>query len=98
MAGVAIFFSIIFWIGLRFLPTVVIWWSIFLAFALFVTIGIVFLYNGGALTVSDEQGRLGIPTTVDRNFYNYYGGFTLFFASVVVLICFCCFYHIYPTV
>lgn len=53
MAAVAIFFSVINWLGLRFLPVITIWANLIITIALFITIGFVFLYNGGALTVTD---------------------------------------------
>jgi hypothetical protein len=53
MATVAIFFSAINWLGLRFLPVITIWANLIITIALFITIAFVFLYNGGALTVTD---------------------------------------------
>lgn len=53
MGGVAIFASICYWIGLKFLPVISIWVSLVLTIILFFVIAMVFLYNGGALTVHD---------------------------------------------
>lgn len=53
MGAVAIFFSIINWLGLKFLPVITIWTNLLITIALFIIIGLVFLYNGGALTVTD---------------------------------------------
>lgn len=98
MGSVAIVTSIIFWFGFKCFPSKIIWVSIFLCIALFIAIGVVFLYNGGSLTVVNEKGRLGIPNYKDRNFYVFYGGFALCFSIVVFIVSFCCCYQMYPLI
>jgi hypothetical protein len=53
MGAVAILFSILNWLGLRFIPVIMIWANLLITIALFIVISFVFLYNGGALTVTD---------------------------------------------
>ena len=91
MGVVAILISIVYWLGLRYLPVVSIWISLITTMVMFCLIAFVFLYNGGALTVSDEQGRLGIPTSQDRTFYTIYGGFCMAFTIVTIIMFICCF-------
>lgn len=98
MGVVAILISIIYWIGLRFFPVISIWISLIMTIILFCLIAIVFFYNGGVLTVSDEQGRLGIPTSQDRTFYTIYGGFCMTLTIVTVIVFICCFHQLNPTI
>lgn len=53
MGSIAILSSVIFWFGFKFFTGKVIWLSMFLSICLFLAIGVVFLYNGGALTVTN---------------------------------------------
>jgi len=53
MGVIAIVISIAYWIGLRYLPVISIWVSLIMTIVMFCLIAFVFLYNGGALTVSD---------------------------------------------
>lgn len=53
MGIVAIAISIAYWLGLRYFPVVSIWISLIMTMVMFCLIAFVFLYNGGALTVSD---------------------------------------------
>lgn len=98
MGGIAIVISIIYWIGLRFLPVVSIWISLIMTIVLFCLIAFVFLYNGGALTATDVQGRLGIPTNQDCTFYTIYGGFCMAFTIITIVMFICCFHQLGPTI
>jgi hypothetical protein len=98
MGVVAVFIAICYWIGLRFLPVISIWVSLIMTIIIFCLIAFVFLYNGGALTVSDEQGRLGIPTSQDRTFYSIYGGFCIAFTIITIVVFICCFHQLGPTI
>lgn len=98
MGIVAIVIAICYWIGLRFLPVISIWVSLIMTIIIFCLIAFVFLYNGGALTVSDEQGRLGIPTSQDRTFYSIYGGFCIAFTIITIVVFICCFHQLGPTI
>jgi hypothetical protein len=51
MGSIAIVTSIIFWFGFKLFTSKMIWASIFLCIVIFIVIGVVFLYNGGSLTV-----------------------------------------------
>jgi hypothetical protein len=97
MAAVAIVSSIVNWIGMKFFPAFTIWVSLILTVLLFLFIGLVFLYNGRALGITDHVGRLGIPTTKDRTFYAIYGGFCLTFSIITVIVFVYCFQQIGPT-
>ncbi len=98
MGAVAILVAIAYWLGLRFFPVVSIWFSLVTIMVMFCLIAFVFLYNGGALTVSDEQGRLGIPTSQDRTFYTIYGGFCMAFTIITIIVFICCFHQLGPTI
>jgi hypothetical protein len=98
MGAVAILFSILNWLGLRFIPVIMIWANLLITIALFIVISLVFLYNGGALTVTDYQGRLGIPTSEDRTFYTIYGSFCLVFTLITIVVFICCFHQTGSTI
>lgn len=98
MGIVAITISIAYWLGLRYFPVVSIWISLIMTMVMFCLIAFVFLYNGGALTVSDEQGRLGIPTSQDRNFYTIYGAFCMSLTIITIIVFICCFHQLGPTI
>lgn len=97
MGGIAIVISIVYWIGLRLMPVVSIWVSLIMTIVLFCLIAFVFLYNGGALTGTDVQGRLGIATGQDRAFYTIYGGFCMAFTIITIIVFICCFHQLGPT-
>jgi hypothetical protein len=98
MGGVAILTSIAYWLGLRFFPVFSIWLSLATIMIMFCLIAFVFLYNGGALTVNVEQGRLGIPTSQDRSFYTIYGSFCMAFTIITIIVFVCCFHQLGPTI
>lgn len=70
----------------------IIWLSLILLILLMVALGILFCYNGGAISQSSYVGNLGvsIPTLPPNSYYNIFGYICFGLGGLFLLIIFCC--------
>lgn len=89
----AILISVIFMFFLRCFAGCVVWVSIIFLILLTVALGILFCYNGGAISRDSYVGNLGIaiPTLPPNSYYNIFGyicfGLSGFFLLAVICCC-----------
>lgn len=89
--GMAVAMSFVIIFLLRWFVGVIVWASIFGIIGLLSCIGVIFLYNGGALSAySSYTGSLGIPTLTASSYYNYYGYAVFGIVGVLLLMLLCC--------
>ena len=69
-----------------------VWLSLLLIILIFVALGIVFLYNGGAISNSSFVGNLGIsiPNLPSFQYYNIFGYIVFGLAGFILLLTLCC--------
>lgn len=91
--GIAIVISLIFMFLLRCLVGCIVWFSCIGIILVFIGLGVLFLYNGGAFkgTVADEYaGFLGMPTLDGSDYYKTYGYICFGIAGVLLILLLCC--------
>lgn len=88
--GLSVIISFIFMFLLRCIAGCVVWLSLILIVLGTVAMGIIFLYNGGAIS-GGFLGNLGIPSLPAMQYYNVFGYIAFGVAAVfLLLICCCC--------
>lgn len=76
---------------LRWFVGVIVWASIVAIILMISGIGLIFLYNGGALSsYTTYTSNLGIPTLAASEYYNYYGYTAFGIAGVLLILLICC--------
>jgi hypothetical protein len=89
--GMAIILSFVIMCLLRWFVGVIVWASLLGILLTLSGLGIIFLYNGGALSsLSTYTGALGIPTLTASSYYNYYGYAIFGVAGLLLLVMICC--------
>jgi len=88
----ALVLSFIFMFGLRCFAGCFVWLSIISLILLTVALGILFCYNGGAISQSSYIGNLGIqvPTLPSFGYYNIFGYICFGLAALFLIITLCC--------
>lgn len=87
--GIALVVSLIFMFLLRCLVGCIVWVSSIGIILIFIGLGVIFLYNGGAL--GDEHvGFLGLPKLQGSEYYNTYGYISFAIAGVLLILLLCC--------
>jgi hypothetical protein len=89
--GMAVVMSFLIIFLLRWFVGIIVWVSILGIITLLAAIGVIFLYNGGALSsYSSYIGSLGIPTLSASSYYNYYGYAIFGVVGVLLILLLCC--------
>jgi hypothetical protein len=70
----------------------IVWLSILVIFLGTIALGILFLYNGGAISRDHYVGNLGIqiPTLPPNKYYNIFGYISFAIAALFLIIILCC--------
>ncbi len=70
----------------------IVWLSLFLLIVLFAALGILFCYNGGAISRDSRVGNLGvaIPDLPPNSYYNIFGYICFGFSGLTLIITLCC--------
>ncbi len=61
---------------IRWISAIMMWFSIIAILFIFITFGVIFLYQGGTIQsngIGNALGKLGIPTVDKNTYYNVYG-------------------------
>ncbi len=90
--ALAILISVLFMFFLRCFAGCVVWLSLILLILLTVALGILFCYNGGAISRDSYIGNVGItiPTLPPNSYYNIFGYICFGLAGLVLLVTICC--------
>jgi solute carrier family 44 (choline transporter-like protein), member 2/4/5 len=88
----AILISLVFMFCLRCFAGCLVWLSIIFLILLMVALGILFCYNGGAISRDSYIGNLGIsiPTLPANSYYNIFGYISFGLAGLFLLLTLCC--------
>jgi hypothetical protein len=88
----AVLISLIFMFFLRCFAGCIVWISIIFLILLTVALGILFCYNGGAISQSSYIGNLGItiPTLPSNSYYNIFGYISFGLAGLFFILMICC--------
>lgn len=87
--GFSVVISLVFMFMLRCLVGLIVWVSCIGSILIFVGMGVLFLYNGGAIS-QDAAGFLGMPTLDSSEYYNTYGYICFGIAGVLLILLLCC--------
>lgn len=70
----------------------VVWLSLILLILVMVALGILFCYNGGAISRNSYIGNMGIviPTLPPNSYYNIFGYISFGLAGFILLVTICC--------
>lgn len=88
----AVVISFLFMFFLRCCAGCIIWLSILLLFVVMIALGILFCYNGGAISRDSYIGNLGIaiPTLPKNDYYNIFGYISFGLAGLFFFVFLCC--------
>lgn len=89
--GTAIVTSFLIVFLLRWFAGIIVWASILAIIVFLSALGVIFLYNGGALNdYSTYTGSLGIPVLTASDYYNNYGYAVFGVIGVLLILLLCC--------
>ena len=90
--ALAIVISIIFMFFMRCFASCFVWITIILLILLFAALGLLFCYNGGAISRDSYVGNLGvsIPTLPPNSYYNIFGYISFGLSGITLLLTCCC--------